>query len=193
MSAPSFWLDQIEARPTRSSLEGPRGADVCIVGGGFTGLWTAYELKRAQPNLEVIVLEAEYVGFGASGRNGGWVLGKVSGSTAAWRRRGSRDAPRAMARAINTAVAEVGSVVAREGVDCDWHQGGSLTVAQSPAQLKRLRRELEAKREELGDAAASVELLGADGLVARVAVHDGVGALYTRTARVCSPPSWSRD
>ena len=81
---------------------------MCIVGGGFTGLWTAYELKRADPSLDVVVLEAQYVGFGASGRNGGWVIGKLSGSAAAWRARGGPDGPRAMVRAIQDTVAEVG-------------------------------------------------------------------------------------
>ena len=84
-NAPSFWLDQVGPRPSRPALAGDREADVCIVGGGFTGLWTAYELKRADPSLAVVVLEARQVGFGASGRNGGWVLGKLSGSADAWR------------------------------------------------------------------------------------------------------------
>jgi glycine/D-amino acid oxidase-like deaminating enzyme len=178
VSTPSFWLDQIDARPTRPALEDTRDAEVCIIGGGFTGLWTAYELRRAAPELEVIVLEAEHVGFGASGRNGGWVLGRVSGSAAAWRARGGPDAPRQMTRAIAAAVSAIGSVVAEEGIDCDWHHGGSLTVAQSPSQLERLRCELERERDTTGDAAA-LRLLSADELRARVNVRGGVGALYT--------------
>ncbi len=153
-------------------------ADVCIVGGGFTGLWTAYSLRRADPSLSVVVLEAEHVGFGASGRNGGWVLGKVSGSVSAWQRRGGPDAPRAMARAINATVGEVGTVVAREEIDCDWRQGGSLTVAQSETQMARLRSALEAERRAEGEE-CGWGLLDADELHARVAVRDGVGALYT--------------
>ncbi len=93
MTAPSFWLEQLPERPRRARLEGGHEADVCIVGAGFTGLWTAYELLQADPQLEVVVLEAEYVGFGASGRNGGWVYGAISGSPAAWRRRGGRAPP----------------------------------------------------------------------------------------------------
>lgn len=175
---PSFWLDQAGAQPTRSALEESRDADVCIVGGGFTGLWTAYELRRAEPRLAVVVLEAEHVGFGASGRNGGWVLGRVSGSPAAWRARGGPEAPRAMARAIDATVGAIGSVVAEEGIECDWHQGGSLTVAQSRSQLERLRSQLRAEREAVGDA-TSLRLLSADELRTRIAIRDGVGALYT--------------
>ena len=151
---------------------------MCVVGGGFTGLWTAYELLRAAPDLRVVVLEAEYVGFGASGRNGGWVLGRVSGNARAWRRRGGDNAPQAMARAIRDTVGEVGQVVEREQIACDWRQGGSLTVAQNEAQLARLEQELGREREwAQGDFA--VRLLSGAELEHRVAVHEGVGALYT--------------
>jgi monoamine oxidase len=64
-STPSFWLDQLPGRLPRPPLAADREADVCIVGGGMTGLWTAYELRRAEPGLEVVVLEARNVGFGA--------------------------------------------------------------------------------------------------------------------------------
>ncbi|HEY6397441.1 MAG TPA: FAD-dependent oxidoreductase [Solirubrobacteraceae bacterium] len=151
---------------------------MCIVGGGFTGLWTAYELCRADPSLEVVVLEAEHVGFGASGRNGGWVYGGVSGSPEAWRRRGGPDAPRAMARAIQATVAEIGAVVERESIECDWRHSGSLAVAQNEIQLARLRAELADERAWAGEDAA-LRLLDAEELAARVAVSGGLGALYT--------------
>src|SRR5947209_18467791 len=111
---PSFWLDQLEPLPERPPLPGDRRAGVCIVGGGFTGLWPAYELRRADPGLEVVVLEARYAGFGASGRNGGWVYGGVSGSPEAWRRRGGPDGPRSMARAMQATVGEIGRVIGAE-------------------------------------------------------------------------------
>ena len=177
-STPSFWLDQTGARPTRRALQGTIDADVCIVGGGFTGLWTAYELRRADPSLSVVVLEAEHVGFGASGRNGGWVLAKVSGSAAAWRRRGGPDAPRAMERAINATVGEIAAAISREGIDCDWQQGGSLIVAQNERQLARLRAELADEQGWAGED-CGWRFLDAQALAARVAIRDGRGALYT--------------
>ena len=151
---------------------------MCIVGGGFTGLWTAYELRRADPGLKVVVLEAEHVGFGASGRNGGWVLGKVSGRAEAWRRRGGNDAFRAMSHAIQATVAEIGEVIAREHIDCDWLHGGSLTLARNEPQLDRLRSELERERTWAPDDSAW-ELLSKDQLQERVAIDRGTGALYT--------------
>jgi glycine/D-amino acid oxidase-like deaminating enzyme len=177
-ATPSFWLDQLGPNPRRPALRGAHEADVCIVGGGFTGLWTAYELRRAAPELDVVVLEAEHAGFGASGRNGGWVIGRLSGSPQAWRRRGGDRAPQAMASAIQATVAEIGEAVEREQIDCDWHQGGSLTVAQNEPQLARLRAELEREREWAGEHAAWRLLIGPE-LQERVAVDRGIGALYT--------------
>jgi glycine/D-amino acid oxidase-like deaminating enzyme len=176
--APSFWLDQIEPLPQRPPLDGVRDADVCIVGGGFTGLWTAYELKRADPGLEVVVLEARYAGFGASGRNGGWVLGKLSGTRSAWRRRGGPDGARMMVRAIQQTVGEIGEAVARESIDCDWKQGGTLTVAQSESQMERLRAAAASEREELGGDLAW-QVLDGDDLSGRLTVDGGCGALFS--------------
>ncbi len=176
--APSFWLQQLGGLPRRPALQQDREADVCIVGGGFTGLWAAYELRRADPALEVVVLEARHVGFGASGRNGGWVLGEVSGSPSAWNRRGGAGAARAMARAIQQTVGEVGAVVEREQIQCDWTHGGSLTIAQNQVQLGRLRREAADQRELLG-ADLARELLDADEVRSRIAVDRGVGGLFT--------------
>ena len=77
----SFWYADIGGLPPyRAALPGDRDADVCIVGGGYTGLWTAYYLKRAQPDLRITVVEKEFCGFGASGRNGGWLSGGFSWS-----------------------------------------------------------------------------------------------------------------
>ena len=177
-TTPSFWLDQLGSRPSRPALAGDREADVCIIGGGFTGLWTAYELKRADPSLVVVVLEGRQVGFGASGRNGGWVLGKVSGTVDAWRARGGPDAPRAMVRAIQQTVEEIGAVVAVEDIECDWKHGGTVTVAQSDTQLARLRAVVDAERRELGEDLAW-QLLDADAIAGRINVDGARGALFT--------------
>ena len=176
--APSFWLSQLEPRTPRPPLEGDREADVCIIGAGFTGLWTAYELRRAQPNLEVVVLEARHAGFGASGRNGGWVLGELSGARSAWNHRGGPDGARRMIAAIQQTVGEVGAAIAREDIECDWQHSGTLTVAQSEVQLARLRDEADAERRELGEDLAW-QLLDGEALAARVRVDGGCGALFT--------------
>jgi glycine/D-amino acid oxidase-like deaminating enzyme len=188
---PSFWLDQLAPEPPRAPLDGRQEADVCVVGGGFTGLWTAYELKRSEPRLKVLVLEAEQVGFGASGRNGGWVLGMVSGSPSAWQRRAGPDAPRRMSRAIQDTVAEIGAAVAREQIKCDWHQGGSVTVAQTETQLERIKAELEHEIAWAGEDCAW-QLLDAAQLAQRVAVDHGLGAVYTRACARIQPAALAR-
>ena len=115
----SLWHDTLVAageddlRP-RPSLDGDLDVDVCVVGAGYTGLWTAYSLLAADPGLRVAVLEAQIAGFGASGRNGGWCSALFPASTAALARRHGRAAALAMRRAMNDTVAEVGRVVAAE-------------------------------------------------------------------------------
>jgi len=117
----------------------PAEADVTIVGGGYTGLWTAFSLLEREPSLSVLVLEAERVGFGASGRNGGWVsaLWPVSADTLA--RESGPQATRSMLAALRETVVEVGRVVGDEGIDCGFHQGGVVLAARTPAQVERAR------------------------------------------------------
>jgi glycine/D-amino acid oxidase-like deaminating enzyme len=175
----SFWFQQLGGRPEpRPPLEGRVEADVCVVGGGYTGLWTAYELRRADPSLEVVVLEREVAGFGASGRNGGWVVGIVSGSRAGWIERGGPSGALALERAIQATVDEVGRVVEAEGIDCGFVKGGTLVVAQSELELQRLREQHTGDL-DFGLGAEDSVLLDAAALAERVHVRGGTGALFS--------------
>lgn len=90
----SFWYaDPGNLPPYRATLPRDRDADVCIVGGGYTGLWTAYYLQKANPDLRIAVLEKEFSGFGASGRNGGWLSGGFGWSREKYLRTSPRGAP----------------------------------------------------------------------------------------------------
>jgi glycine/D-amino acid oxidase-like deaminating enzyme len=174
----SRWLAAIgPLQSPREPLSRSAEVDVCIVGAGFTGLWTAYELKLADPSLEVMVLEAEIAGFGASGRNGGWVLGELAGSREAWAKRAGRGPVLALGRAIADTVDEVGRVVEREGIACDFVRGGSLRVAQTPLQLQRLRAHVEEDR-AWGMGPNDSTMLGADEALRRIAVDRTLGARY---------------
>ncbi|MEW1827184.1 FAD-binding oxidoreductase [Streptomyces sp. NPDC088196] len=138
----SHWFSEL---PTpRPALPGDRDADVCIVGAGLTGLWTAYYLKLADPTLQITVLEAEFAGFGASGRNGGWASGLVPGARDRLAKQYGRNAVLDYQRAMNEAVDEIIAVAEREGIDADIVKGGTLRVARTPAQASRLRHKTEA-------------------------------------------------
>ncbi|MER5867090.1 FAD-binding oxidoreductase [Kitasatospora sp. NPDC002040] len=134
----SFWYAATGLPPARPALTAGTDVDVCIVGGGYTGLWTAYYLKRAEPGLRITVLEQRFCGYGASGRNGGWLYHGFAGRDAFARRYGA-DRARAMQRAMDDSVREVADTAAAEGIDADLVRGGVLEVARTPAQLARLR------------------------------------------------------
>lgn len=157
----SLWLDQVAADgdplAPRPALEADAEVDVVVVGGGLTGLWTAFYLSERDPSLSVLVLEAEIAGFGASGRNGGWCSALLPTSAEVIADEHGADAARAMRAAMRATVREVGEVAAREGIECDFTLGGTITLARSAAQLARARAEAAAG-EPWGDA---VELLSA--------------------------------
>src|SRR5256885_1796495 len=125
----SYWYASTSLPSRRPGLDGDRTADVCIVGAGFTGLWTAYYLKQARPDLDVVLLEREFAGFGASGRNGGWLSNHFTASRPGIARTHGREAVVALQSAMRETVDEVISVCAAESIDADIVKHGLLRVA----------------------------------------------------------------
>ncbi|MER7330139.1 MULTISPECIES: FAD-binding oxidoreductase [unclassified Micromonospora] len=175
----SYWLSTVDEPLTpRPPLAGDADADVVIVGAGYTGLWTAYYLAVADPTLRITVLEAQVAGYGASGRNGGWCSALFPTSLPALARRHGRDAAIAMQRAMHATVAEVGRVVAAEGIDCDWAYGGTVMLARTGPQLDRARAAVaEARAYGLG--LEDLALLDAAEAAARCAAEGVRGGTYT--------------
>src|SRR5712664_231669 len=103
----SRWYADIGLPTPGPRLPGTREADVCIVGAGYTGLWTAYYLKQAQPDLRIAVLEREFAGFGASGRNGGWLSAELAGKRDAYAATHGHQGVVDLMRAMRGAVDEV--------------------------------------------------------------------------------------
>jgi glycine/D-amino acid oxidase-like deaminating enzyme len=138
-----FWHETLAPRTGTPPATGTLTCDVVIVGGGFTGLWTAHHLLRGDPGLDVVILEAHDVGFGASGRNGGFAMTLLDFSlhqlAAGWGDEAAAQAHRAVARSVRA----IDRTVTEEGIDCDLEATGLLKVATNDAQVGRLEREAE--------------------------------------------------
>jgi glycine/D-amino acid oxidase-like deaminating enzyme len=144
----SLWwstLDQpvTERAPLREHLD----VDVAIVGGGFTGLWSARELKRRDPTLRIAVLEKSVCGFGASGRNGGWASSLYPLSDDAVLARHGADAASHLRLELQRAVHSLGEAIALDGIDAHFVQGGTLDFARNMVQAQRLRASVSAAHE----------------------------------------------
>ena len=130
----SFWLREAGVDEEGPPLEGERRADVCIVGGGFTGLWTALALKALEPSLELALVEADVCGGGASGRNGGFAMSFWHHFAGLEHACGGADAL-ALARASAVAVADLGAFCEAHGIDAGFRHDGWLWTATNRAQL----------------------------------------------------------
>ncbi|MDN3023443.1 FAD-dependent oxidoreductase [Streptomyces sp. S.PB5] len=171
----SFWYADDGLPAVREPLGGDAGADVVIVGGGYTGLWTAYYLKKAAPFLRITVLEQKFCGYGASGRNGGWLYNGIAGRDRYAGLHGHEAAVR-LQKAMNDTVDEVVRIAADEGIEAGIHKGGVLEVATTPAQLARLKAFHE---HELSYGEKDRELYGAGETAERIRVADAVGSSWT--------------
>ena len=132
-----FWLEQAlasEKAAPAPPLAGPVRADVCIVGGGYTGLWTALQIKRQAPAKEVVLLESDICGAGASGRNGGCVLSWATKFKTLCRLFGLDEAAR-LVRASEQAIDEIGAFVREHRIDCDFRHEGVLYTAIANAHV----------------------------------------------------------
>jgi glycine/D-amino acid oxidase-like deaminating enzyme len=182
----SFWYANTSMPRPRAPLPGGRSVEVCVVGAGFTGLWTAYYLKRAVPEMDVAVLEREFAGFGASGRNGGWLSSDFATPRAAMARSHGRDGVLALQRAMRATVDEVISVCEREQINADIVKHGMIRAARNPAQVVRQRRELaEARSWGLGP--EDLAELDVSSLARRIRIAGGLAGTWTPHAARVQP------
>jgi glycine/D-amino acid oxidase-like deaminating enzyme len=170
----------------RASLARHLDVDVAIVGGGFTGLWTARELKRRDSSLRVCVVEKSVCGFGASGRNGGWASALFPVADEVLVRRHGIEAFTMQRRLLQESVSGLGADAQADGIDAHFTQGGTLTFARSELQAKRLQASV-AKAHELGSSDDDVRWLNADEAHARATVSDALGAKFTRHCARINP------
>lgn len=183
----SLWMDQLDEPLTaRPALGAELQADVAIIGAGYTGLWTAYYLKRQAPQLRIVIVEAETAGFGASGRNGGWLMGNLLGED-----RLLSGLPAAQRKAafdlLHGIPDEVGAVLQREAIACDYRKGGVLyCAARYPEQEVSLREQLQGLR-ELGLGEDDYRWLAPAELAAQLRVANPYGALFTPHCATIQP------
>ena len=167
----------------------PRSADVVIIGAGYSGLWTALHLLREQPGVSVVVLERTAVGFGASGRNGGWVSALFPTSPEKVAHASSRVGALNLRRALRQVVDDVANWSLEEGIDCDYAKGGTITVARNAAQRESLRAEADHERDwESPD----TEFLDAAGAAGHVRIQGTIAGMYTPQCAVLHPLKLAR-
>jgi glycine/D-amino acid oxidase-like deaminating enzyme len=133
----ALWLQEALAAEdgvVSERLDESLRADVCVVGGGYTGLWTALRIAELEPGASIVLLEADICGGGPSGRNGGFALSWWPKVETLVKRMGEEEAIR-LVRASVAAVDELGAFCEREGIDAHYRRGGWLWTATSPAQL----------------------------------------------------------
>jgi glycine/D-amino acid oxidase-like deaminating enzyme len=188
----SFWMDTVDDDLSpRDPLGGSVDVDVVIVGAGFTGMWTAYYLKKADPSARVAIVEKDVAGFGASGRNGGWCSALFPTSMSKLARMHDREAAIDMQRAMNDTVDEVGRVLAAEGIDAHYAKGGTLAFARSAPQVARASEEI-AEYREFGFGEDHLRWLEGNELDAVAKPTHAIGATYTPDCAAIQPARLAR-
>ena len=176
----------------RPALDRDIEVDVVIVGAGFTGLWTAYYLHESNPSLQIVVLESEVVGFGASGRNGGWCSALFPTGIDKLARKFGRDSALAMQEAMHATVSEVERVIEHESIECDWKRGGTLILARSELQREAAEAEIADWRSwSYGE--SDYTFLNQEQAHQRTGATDVVGATWTPHCAVIHPAKLVRS
>ncbi|WP_309131297.1 FAD-dependent oxidoreductase [Brevibacterium sp.] len=198
----AHWLAQSPADPAPPTPLPTEKQDLVIVGGGMTGLWSAYYARQAHPDWQITVIEAEHIGYGASGRNGGWLSTLLPGNRAKFAEAVDRarstdpDGPvgaagldgvesvKAFQSALFDSIDEVLEVLDQESIDAHQVRGGHLDVAQTQSGMTRIEELFEAN-EKYGYGPKDMELLGAEETAAHINVDNARGGLFVPgTARI---------
>lgn len=188
----SFWFDtcqeQIQPRP---ALTTDIEVDVAIIGAGYTGLWTAYYLKQQQPTLSIAIVESETAGFGASGRNGGWLMGAIEGQGKYLAELPADERSKGF-DLIFGIIDEVAKVSSRERIDCDLQRGGSIyAAARYPEQIAFMQDFLK-HQHSLGLGEEDYRWLNRKELEQQIRIRNGYGGVYSPHCGVINPAKLAR-
>jgi glycine/D-amino acid oxidase-like deaminating enzyme len=179
-----FWLDDKAAPEPEPPLSGAQSVDLAVVGGGYTGLWTALRAKDRHPELDVVLLEADTCGAAASGRNGGFCDASLTHGFANGLARWPEELP-TLDRLGRENLAAIGETIGRLGIDCGWERTGELTVATAPHHLDELAEEAT----RLRDFGHEATLLDQPAVQAELNSPTYLGALADTTSTALVEPA----
>src|SRR4029078_479278 len=182
-----YWLGDRPPFEVAPALRSDITADVAIVGGGYTGLSAAYHLKSADPSLDVAVLEAETTGFGASGRNAGFVMTLFGASAGLMKTLHGKEAVREANAYMVRAIGALEGMLHEHQLDCDYERSGFLKVATSPAYVRRIQGEIEFFQ-SLG--IDGFQWLDRDETQARVRSQSYLGSCFEPHCGLINPVKW---
>ncbi len=172
----NLWWSLVD-HPVFKPGELDRPWDVVIVGGGFSGLWTAHHLKESEPTLRIAVLEKDHVGAGASGRNGGWVSALYPIEDHKLIKHSSAQSIHELHAHLRKTIDDIGDFADKFGSSCGFTKGGTLVVARNEGQLKRLAVHIE----------EDYTLLSARETRSRIHMSDALGSIYTPNCAAINP------
>ena len=161
----------------RKSISKNDSFDVAIIGAGFSGLWSAFHLKQFQPNLKIAIFEKEYVGFGASGRNGGWASAEYPTSSNRLIKENGLESYKNLRAAITKSIDEIGQIAKSNDWQIDYAKGGSLSFARGNAQLSRISKEID-EEHQLLNKSQTTELLN---------IPSALGSVFTPHCAALNP------
>lgn len=183
----SLWRESVKRLiKNRKSLNSDLQCDVAIIGGGYSGLWTAFYLKRLAPDCRIVIFESNQIGFGASGRNGGWCSGFLPVTIGELERTHGRSSAIEMYKESFRTIDEIKHVINDLEIDCDFHHGGTINGATNLVQKSRVENEISEMR-RFGFGEEHFRTLAADELTHRLNIENIITASYTPHCAVVNP------
>lgn len=180
-----LWQDGV-THTLRPSISQDITVDVVIVGGGYTGLWAAYYLNQIAPNMSIAVLEARHIGFGGSGRNGGWCSAFLPMSPQEMAAQHGVEAMRSIQHEMFTTLDEIQTVTNKENIDCGFIKGGTITSASNTAHIERIRAYIE-EWHSAGFDESIMRWQTADQIQQRIAVRKTYGGMFSPHCAAVNP------
>ncbi len=186
----SYWLESLGDITPNPELTGDHFADVAIIGGGYTGLSTGYHLKKYDSGVEVVLLEAEICGYGASGRNGGFNMTLFGLTPSITKLRFGVERGKEARKFMEESVDYLADFITSNNIDCDYEASGYLLVATNEAQVKRLEHELEVAKEMDFE---GVEVWDRDKLSQEFNTDRFLLGWFERRCGILHPAKWARS